>query len=89
MPGGDPALELMRDFSLISQIIVYPYVLLVYPSLPVRSLKALVAPAGARPGAITSGSSRMGSVLPRPQKCWPYKERSNLITLPMRGPAPH
>lgn len=63
MPSAAPALDLMRDFTHVSQIIAYPYVLLVNPSMPVRTVRELVALAKSRPGAITYGSSGVGSVL--------------------------
>lgn len=63
MQVGNPPFDLTRDFSHITQVVSYPYVLLINPSLPVRSVRELIALAKERPGAITYGSSGVGSVL--------------------------
>ena len=49
-----------RDFAPISLVADAPFVLLVHPSLPVRSVKELIAFAKARPGLLTFGSSGTG-----------------------------
>ncbi len=52
----------LRDFTPLTLIAVVPNILMVHPSLPVRSLKDLVALDRARPGQLTYGSSGYGSV---------------------------
>ncbi len=44
-------------FTPITQLLVWPQILLVSPSLPVRSLAAFIDHAKARPGALSYGSS--------------------------------
>jgi tripartite-type tricarboxylate transporter receptor subunit TctC len=51
----------VRDFSALSQIAVMPNVLVVHPSLPVRSVRDLINLARARPDELTHGSSGTGS----------------------------
>ena len=51
----------MRDFEPITLLGTGPYVLVVHPSLPVKSVKELIALARARPGQITYASSGNGS----------------------------
>jgi tripartite-type tricarboxylate transporter receptor subunit TctC len=51
----------LEDFEPISLIAESPFVLLVHPSLPVRSIKELIAFARKRPGQLTYGSSGIGS----------------------------
>jgi tripartite-type tricarboxylate transporter receptor subunit TctC len=63
LQGPRATLDLMRDFSHMAQLSSQPYVIVVSPSLPARSLRELVALAKARPGAITYGSSGVGSSL--------------------------
>lgn len=63
LQGSKSTLDLVRDFSHITQVAVQPYVLVVNPSLPARSVKELVALARASPGALTFGSSGVGSSL--------------------------
>jgi tripartite-type tricarboxylate transporter receptor subunit TctC len=54
--------ETMRDFTPISLVTISPFILVVHPSLPVRSARELVALARARPGALNYGSAGNGSV---------------------------
>jgi tripartite-type tricarboxylate transporter receptor subunit TctC len=51
----------VKDFAPITLFADGPYLLVVHPSLPVRSVKELVALARARPNEITVGSSGNGS----------------------------
>jgi tripartite-type tricarboxylate transporter receptor subunit TctC len=51
----------VRDFAPIGMVGVTPYVLLVNPSVPVRTVKELIALARARPGALTFGSGGIGT----------------------------
>jgi tripartite-type tricarboxylate transporter receptor subunit TctC len=53
--------DIRRDFAPVTQIASTSFVLSVHPSLPVRSVKELVALAKARPGAINYGSGGSGS----------------------------
>jgi len=55
--GYDP----VRDFAPVSLVIASPHVLAAHPSLPVRSLKELVALARARPGQLNYASTGSGS----------------------------
>jgi tripartite-type tricarboxylate transporter receptor subunit TctC len=51
----------VRDFSPITQVAFIPNVLVVHPSLPVKTVQEFVALARARPGQLTHGSSGTGS----------------------------
>jgi tripartite-type tricarboxylate transporter receptor subunit TctC len=51
----------IRDFEPITLLATGPYVLVVHPSLPAKTLKELIALARARPGQITYASSGNGS----------------------------
>jgi tripartite-type tricarboxylate transporter receptor subunit TctC len=51
----------LKDFTPISLVAESPFVLLVHPSLPVRSVKDLIAFARMRPGQLTYASSGTGS----------------------------
>jgi tripartite-type tricarboxylate transporter receptor subunit TctC len=50
-----------RDFAGVTTILWQPYLLSVHPSLPVTSVKQLVALARSRPGAIDYGSGGVGN----------------------------
>jgi tripartite-type tricarboxylate transporter receptor subunit TctC len=51
----------VRDFTSITTVAYGPSALVTHPSLPVRNLRALIALAKARPGALTYGSSGVGA----------------------------
>ena len=51
----------IKDFEPITQLASGPYVLVVHPSLPVKSVKELIAMARASPGKIAYASSGNGS----------------------------
>ena len=58
-PGFDP----LKDFAAISRGTLEAWVLVVHPSLPVHSVKELVALAKQRPGQLTFASSASGTQL--------------------------
>jgi len=53
--------DLIRDFSAVTQIAGSPHVVVVHPSLPVKSIKELVELAKAKPGAINYASVGVGT----------------------------
>jgi tripartite-type tricarboxylate transporter receptor subunit TctC len=53
--------DVSRDFAPIGMTVVSPNVLVVHPSLPVKSVKELVALAKARPGELNYGTSSTGA----------------------------
>ncbi len=53
--------DTIKDFAAVSQVANTVYVLVVNPSLPVNSIKELVALAKARPGKLTIGSAGTGT----------------------------
>src|SRR5213075_2949846 len=56
-----PAFDPLRDLAPISLVSVAPQFLIVHPSLPVRSVKELVALARKHPGKLNAGSSGSGT----------------------------
>ena len=55
------AYDPLRDFAPVSMIATGPAMLVAHPSLPVKSVKELVALAKARPGAIQQASAGVGT----------------------------
>ena len=53
----------IRDFQAVSKLTTNPYILATTPSLPVSSVRELVALAKSKPGALTYASSGTGGVL--------------------------
>ncbi|HWI15692.1 MAG TPA: tripartite tricarboxylate transporter substrate binding protein [Burkholderiales bacterium] len=54
--------DLLRDFAPLSQITAQPYCLTVHPSVPVHTVKELLALARAKPNTLTYGSSGAGGL---------------------------
>src|SRR2546427_757574 len=52
----------LRDFATVTQVATVPIVLVVHPSLPVKTPQELVAFARSRPGELNVGSSGSGTV---------------------------
>jgi tripartite-type tricarboxylate transporter receptor subunit TctC len=55
------AYDPLKDFEPVSLVAAQPNLLVVHPSLPVKTLKELIAFAKARPGQVTFGSPSTGS----------------------------
>jgi tripartite-type tricarboxylate transporter receptor subunit TctC len=55
------AYDVAHDFAPISMVTAIPFLLVVHPSLPVKSLKELIALAKSRPGELNYGSPGNGS----------------------------
>jgi tripartite-type tricarboxylate transporter receptor subunit TctC len=88
MQGGKSTLDLIKDFAPISHVGSQPYLLLVNASLPARSVRDLVALARARPGAMTYGSSGVGSVLHLAGELLAVQTQVKLTHVPYKGAAP-
>ena len=56
-----PAFDLLKDFDAIAPKATVPFVMVIHPSLPATSMKALIAFAKARPGQLTYASTGTGS----------------------------
>ena len=53
--------DLVRDFATITQLATTPHILVVHPSVPVKSVKEFVTLAKAKPGELAYSSSGSGS----------------------------
>ena len=58
---GNLHYDTVRDFAPVIEIAVSPMLIVVHPSLPVRSVKDLIALAKARPGQLTFGAATGGT----------------------------
>ena len=88
LQGAKSGIDLVKDFAPISQVVSQPYIIVVNPSLPVRSIKELVALAKARPGAITYGSSGTGGVLHLAGELLAVQTRIQMTHIPYKGASP-
>ncbi len=77
--------DVIKDFSPIALIMRQPNVLVVHPSLPVKSVKELVALAKSRPGALNLATGPVGSSSQLAAALFQYTTGTKLITVPYKG----
>ena len=77
--------DLIRDFSPVTQIASSPSVVLVHPSLPVKTLGELVKLAKARPGAINYASAGNGSATFLSTELFKGQAGADIVHVPYRG----
>jgi len=82
--GYDPK----KDFAPVTWLTSSQMVLVVHPSLPVRSVKDLVALARARPGAIHYGSAGVGNLTHLGMELFQSMAQVKLNHIPYKGVAP-
>ncbi len=78
----------VRDFTPITLIAASPNLLVVHPSLPVKSVKDLVALAKAKPGAINYAPSGNGSPGHRVAEYLKILAKIDIVHIPYKGAAP-
>ena len=79
------AYDPIRDFSPISLVSSAPNILIVHPSLPVKSVKDLIALAKAKPGALSFGSGGNGSTAHLSGELFKMLARVNMVHVPFKG----
>ncbi len=75
----------VKDFTLIQMLATTPLILVVHPSLPVKSVKELVAFAKARPGQIIYGSSGNGTIVHLSTELFKSMAGINMVHVPFKG----
>jgi tripartite-type tricarboxylate transporter receptor subunit TctC len=78
----------LKDFTPITMIANSPYVLVLYPGVPAKDVKELVALAKAKPGTLNFGSSGNGSTNHLAGELLKSMTGINIVHLPYRGAAP-
>jgi len=78
----------VRDFAPITQTVTNTMVLVVHPSLPVRSIKELVALARTRPGEINYGSFGVGNLTHLAGELLSTEARIKMVHVPYKGETP-
>ena len=78
----------VRDLMPISMASSYPFTLVIHPSLPVRSVKALVALAKAKPGELAYASAGGGTMSHMAMEMLRVRTGIALQHLPYKGAAP-
>jgi len=78
----------IRDFEPVSLIAIAPNVLVVHPSLPVKSVKELIAFAKARPGEVHFAGSGSGSTPHLAGELFKTMTGTDMLHVPYRGTGP-
>ncbi len=80
--------DLVRDFAPISQVTSGQYVIVVHPSLPVKSVKELIALARAKPGQLNYASAGSGNATHLAGELFNSAARVKLVHVPYKGSGP-
>ncbi len=80
--------DLVADFSPVTLAIRQPNLLVVHPSLPVKSTRELVALAKARPGELNYSSGPIGTPQHLTGELFNAVARVNIVVIPYRGSGP-
>lgn len=77
--------DAQRDLAPVTQIGSLPLILIVHPSLPVRSVKDLVAFAKARPGQLSYASSGVGGATHMTAEIFRMMAGVDIVHIPYKG----
>jgi tripartite-type tricarboxylate transporter receptor subunit TctC len=79
------AYDAIRDFAPITQFGDLPLILVVHPSLPVKSVKDLIALARARPGQLSYASSGVGGTTHMTAEIFRMMAKVDILHVPYKG----
>jgi tripartite-type tricarboxylate transporter receptor subunit TctC len=77
----------IRDFQPVSNLTSTPYIVVVTPSLPVKSIKDLIELAKSKPGAVTYATSGAGSITQLGAELLPMLSGTKMLSVPYKGVA--
>jgi len=77
--------DLFRDFDAVSQVAASPYILTVHPSLPVQSVKDLIAYAKANPSKLNFASTGNASLAHLAGELFAISTGTKLVHVPYKG----
>ena len=80
--------DLARDFAPITQLATTPHILVVHPSVPVKSVKEFTAFTRARPGELTYSSSGSGSSAHLAGELYSSLTGTKMVHVPYKGGGP-
>ena len=78
----------VRDFTPITRLAALPHILVVHPSLPVKSVKDLIALAKAKPGELNYASSGVATSTHLAAELFRHMTGTNMVQVPYKGGAP-
>lgn len=80
--------DLTKDFAAVSLSATSPLILVVNPSLPVKSVKELIALSRARPGELNYGTGGLGTTPHMSGELLATQARLKLVHVPFKGEGP-
>jgi len=80
--------DVLKDFAPVSLLSSSPSMLVVHPSLPVHSVRELLALARARPGALNYGSAGVGTNPHIAGELFNYLGKVNIVVVQFKGGGP-
>jgi tripartite-type tricarboxylate transporter receptor subunit TctC len=80
--------DLVRDFAPVSQVTSGQYAIVVHPSLPVKTVKELIALARAKPGQLNYASAGSGNATHLAGELFNSVARVKLVHVPYKGSGP-
>jgi tripartite-type tricarboxylate transporter receptor subunit TctC len=80
--------DLMRDFSPVGLIATAPYLLVVQPALPARTVQEFIALAKAKPGSLLYGSGGSGSPPHLVAEIFKSMAKIDMVHVPYKGVTP-
>ena len=78
----------VRDFAAVNLFAMVPNMLVVHPSMPVKTVKDLIGLAKARPGVINYASSGAGSASHLAVENFKLLSKTDMLAVPYRGTGP-
>jgi tripartite-type tricarboxylate transporter receptor subunit TctC len=84
----DTSVDPIRDLAPITMAMVSPVVLVVHPSLPVKSVKELIALARSRPGDLNYASGTLGATPFLAGELFKYMANVNIVRIAYKGTGP-
>ncbi len=80
--------DTLRDFTQIANMVNFPLLMVVHPSLPVKSIKELIALARARPGEISYASPGSGNSSHLAGELFNAMAKVKILHVPYKGMSP-
>ena len=80
--------DALRDFALITEVASLPNILVVHPSVPVKTVKELIAFTRAHPGQLSYGSPGTGTNPHLAMELFRSMAKVDMLHIPYKGSAP-
>lgn len=77
--------DMTKDLTAINRFATYPSAIVIHPSLPVKSVKELIALARARPGELNFGSAGSGSPNHLAMELFKTMAKVKMVHIPYKG----